>query len=980
MASTSGVSLASTSSLDEKNAIAPTAQDGDPSHEPVTSETEAHIMPDVEEPPEGDLEEAREKEVQEGKPAMPSPFDPSSFPDGGLDAWLTVLGGFCCLFCSFGWINCVFQEYYQQNQLKAYSPSTIAWIPSMETFMMFFGGPIIGKVYDNYGPRYLLLFGTFFHVFGLMMTSISTEYYQFFLAQGVCSPLGASAIFYPAMSTVSTWFFKRRALAFGIMASGSSLGGVIFPIMVERLVTEVGFGWTMRISAFLILALMITANLTVKSRLPPQPKPLNIMDFITPLTETPFRIVAIASFLFFFGIFLPFDYVILQAQANGMSTNLSGYLLAILNALSIFGRILPGYLADRYGRFNVMIIMSYFSAIIVLAIWLPSRSNAPIIVFAALYGFGSGAFVSMTPAIIAQISDIRKIGVRNGTLFALISVGALTGNPIGGALISHDHGGFTGLQIFSGVTLAAGSTMFLVARVYSALGATLLTITPFALCLSPSDIPSDTPISSLVSSANANLAQGNLNDALTYFDVAITRDPQNYLTIFKRGATYLSLGKNIQASQDFDRVLMIRPDFENALLQRAKIKTKNADWAAAQKDYEAAGKKGGLEIAELEEAQGAAALAADAEKARDWESCVSQAGVAIMTASTALGLRQLRARCRFERGEVHEGISDLAHVLQISPGSIEPHLQMSSMMFYSLGDTERGLTQIRKCLHSDPDSKSCSKLFRREKVLNKELTKVKDLMEKRQFNGASKLLVGTGEDVGLIQDVRDDLKEFKEAGTIYKNSPEELLSHLLEMTCEAYTEMNNPKKAHPYCTETLLLNPNSLPALLSKAQRQLDDDSFEPAISTLNHAKEHHPSSTKVQSLLQNAHTLLKRSKQKDYYKTLGLPRDADDRSIKRAYRSLTKQHHPDKAMKSGVSKDDAEKKMATINEAYEVLSDPELKARFDRGDDPNSQEQQGAPFQGSPFGQGPGGQQFFFRSGPGSGGGGGGQFKFNFP
>ncbi len=322
-----------------------------------------------------------------------------------------------------------------------------------------------------------------------------------------------------------------------------------------------------------------------------------------------------------------------------------------------------------------------------------------------------------------------------------------------------------------------------------ALGATVLYVSPLALCLSPSDIPTDIPVSSLVTSANTNLAQGNLNDALTYFDVAISRDPQNYLTIFKRGATYLSLGKNAQATLDFDKVLAIKPGFENALLQRAKIKSKNADWAAARADYEAAGKKNGPEIQDLEEAQGAASLAVEAEKSGDWEACVSQAGVAIMTAGTALGLRQLRARCRFERGEVHEGVSDLAHVLQISPGSIEPHLQISAMLFYSLGNTERGLTQIRKCLHSDPDSKSCSKLFRREKIINKELIKIAALMDKRQFNSASKLLVGTGEDVGLIQDVRDDEKSFIEAGTIHKNSPHELLGQLLETTCEAYSEV-----------------------------------------------------------------------------------------------------------------------------------------------------------------------------------------------
>ena len=99
-----------------------------------------------------------------------------------------------------------------------------------------------------------------------------------------------------------------------------------------------------------------------------------------------------------------------------------------------------------------------------LALWLPSASNAPVLVFVALYGFSSGAFVSMAPALIAQISDIRQIGVRTGTLFAIIAFAALVGNPIGGALVAGQNGGFVHLQIFSGVLLLAGSTVFVLAR------------------------------------------------------------------------------------------------------------------------------------------------------------------------------------------------------------------------------------------------------------------------------------------------------------------------------------------------------------------------------------------------------------------------------------------------------------------------------------------------------------------------------------
>ena len=153
----------------------------------------------------------------------------------------------------------------------------------------------------------------------------------------------------------------------------------------------------------------------------------------------------------------------------------------------------------------------------------------------------------------------------------------------------------------------------------------------------------------------------------------------------------------------------------------------------------------------------------------------------------------------------------------------------------------------------------------------------------------------------------------------------------------------------------------------------MEAEAYEAAIAALNTAKEHHPGAQQLNQLLQNAQIELKRSKTKDYYKVLGLSRDADELQIKSAYRRMVKLHHPDKAHKQGITKEDAEKKMASVNEAYEVLSDPELKSRYDRGDDPNDHEQQRQnPFQGSPFG---GGYPF----GHSHGHGGGNQFNFKF-
>jgi MFS family permease len=131
---------------------------------------------------------------------------------------------------------------------------------------------------------------------------------------------------------------------------------------------------------------------------------------------------------------------------------------------SLFGRIVPGMLSDKFGRYNVFVVVSFLTAILILALWIPASSNVGLILFAGFFGFASGAFISLGPALIAQISPIHKIGIRQGLLFAVISVAALTTNPIGGAILSQENGSFTGVKIFAGVMCFAGSTFALLAR------------------------------------------------------------------------------------------------------------------------------------------------------------------------------------------------------------------------------------------------------------------------------------------------------------------------------------------------------------------------------------------------------------------------------------------------------------------------------------------------------------------------------------
>lgn len=513
-----------------------------------------------------------------------------------------------------------------------------------------------------------------------------------------------------------------------------------------------------------------------------------------------------------------------------------------------------------------------------------------------------------------------------------------------------------------------------------------------SFALSASEIPSDLPVSSLLESAQSHLSRGQTSDALLYYDAAVARDPSNYLTFFKRATTYLSLGRTNQATEDFNKVLSLKPGFEGAHTQLGRLKARAGEWDAAREQYLLAHKKSdSKDLEELTEAERSAKLAESAAKSGNWEDCVNNADVAIQLASRSLGLRELRSKCRFEAGQVAGGLADLMHVLQLKPGDITPYVWISATQFYALDEREEGLTQVRKCLMSDPDSKTCRKLMKEEKAVDKGIKRVEEALQRKQPITAAKQLAGSKTEEGLIQQVKDQVEKLRADGTIPSKAGNALISHLIDMACQAYYTIKKPAQEQTYCSESLSLNENSFYGLLHTARLHTESESYDAAIATLTKAKDTSipPSPTTqqqdavklVQTLLQEAQVALKRSKQKDYYKVLGLDRahDPDERQIKAAYRKLTKQHHPDKAAKQGISKEAAEKKMAAINEAYEVLSNPELKARFDRGDDPNSHEQQQHPFQqgGNPFGGGfPGG---FPGGGFPGGGRSGGQQHFQF-
>ena len=173
---------------------------------------------------------------------------PPAPPNGGLVAWLQVAAGFMLFFNTWGMISAfsVFQTYYESGELFEATSSDISWIGAIQCFLLQLTGLIAGPVYDRGHLRLLLVSGSFMIVFGLMMLSLSTEYWQALLSQAFCVGIGAGLLFVPTVSLIPTYFSTYIGLAIGIASSGSSLGGVIYPIVLYRLISQVGFPWAVR--------------------------------------------------------------------------------------------------------------------------------------------------------------------------------------------------------------------------------------------------------------------------------------------------------------------------------------------------------------------------------------------------------------------------------------------------------------------------------------------------------------------------------------------------------------------------------------------------------------------------------------------------------------------------------------------------------------------------------------------------------------
>ncbi|KAL2871702.1 major facilitator superfamily domain-containing protein [Aspergillus lucknowensis] len=392
--------------------------------------------------------------------AQEHPPPQKSLPNGGLEAWTSVAAVFCVFVNSWGLISTygAFQEFYQTALLPDESPSAISWVGSVQATLVVMVGIITGPLVDLGHLRPLIVSGSFLVVFGMMMTSLATEYYQVLLAQGLCVGIGGGIAYIPALVVISTYFTTKRPIAIGCASIGSSVGSVVFPIMFRQLQPRIGFPWTVRSIAFINLVLAIF-TCAVLCRRPGEKIGARSLIEKKAFKDIPFMLFSVSLTCVMLAYWIPLFYVASYARTVLETTrSLSFYMVAIINGASAFGRTVPYLLGSRVPPICILLFCTAGSAVAMFT-WIPATNTPGFIVWSCYWGFLTGVLVTAPTSIIshpALCPNMKMLGTRMGMMWGISSIGSLAGTPIAGALVDLSKAEFLRAQIFAGCLMLGG--------------------------------------------------------------------------------------------------------------------------------------------------------------------------------------------------------------------------------------------------------------------------------------------------------------------------------------------------------------------------------------------------------------------------------------------------------------------------------------------------------------------------------------------
>ena len=272
-----------------------------------------------------------------------------------------------------------------------------------------------------------------------------------------------------------------------------------------------------------------------------------------------------------------------------------------------------------------------------------------------------------------------------------------------------------------------------------------------------------------------------------------------------------------------------------------------------------------------------------------------------------------RAGAHLAQEQYYEVLADSGRALKLQQDSIEA-LLVRGEAYYRLAEHDMAMRHYRQGLHFDPEHKSCKKAYRRLKKLSKLAKKADAAAEAGRHEEA----------VELYADAR-----------AVDASHKEFVKGVLLKGAKSLIALQKLGEAKQLAQQALAIDPTLADAHVVAGKAHMAAEEWDDAVRSFKAAHEQNKEDRSIREELQKAEAALKQSKQKNYYKILGLKRDATTRQVKSAYRKLAIQWHPDKHAGQGEEAQEKAKKMfQDIGEANEVLSNPEMKEKYDRGED----------------------------------------------
>jgi MFS family permease len=318
----------------------------------------------------------------------------------------------------------IFQAYLENHELKNYSSGKIGWILGLYTFLAFFCGIQIGPVFDARGPRILVICGGIGTVSLLVLLSFCTAYWQFMVIFGVLGGISLALAFSPSISIVAHYFHQHRGLATGIASSGASFGGVIFPLLFQNVVSPIEFAWAIRVIGLVEFIAFAATVLLIRPRRPPNGTTAKaVLLDLSIFCDGALMLASMGIFFHGMGLICSNHLFDLLCFTPWYSIPVCLSIVIFDEYRSNFRRCIPGYCADRIGRFNTLIITVFGCLLCTACLWIPANASKPVItLFALLFGFTSGSNVSLAPVCIGQLCKLEAYGRGYATAYAVVSI------------------------------------------------------------------------------------------------------------------------------------------------------------------------------------------------------------------------------------------------------------------------------------------------------------------------------------------------------------------------------------------------------------------------------------------------------------------------------------------------------------------------------------------------------------------------------